>query len=142
MVERSVDGMLEDSPDRSWSFRYDFRQLGEWWVAVVAAIPDRTHTHNEFTEDRFEEELQERGVDVLTRLVGHLLASEPEFASDTSLGQRGTIGDLLRFLADAPPAIQGSVIAFVRRWAQDDAARSWAAEACDRYVAAHDSADS
>ena len=142
MVERSVGGMIDDSPDRSWRFRYEFRQLGEWWVAVVAAIPGRTHTHNAFTENRFKEELLERGVDVLTRLVGHLLDSEPESASDTSLGQRGTIGDLLRFLAEAPPAIQDSIIAFVRRWAHGDAARLWAMEACDRYVAAHDSADS
>ena len=141
MVERSVDGMIEGGPDRSWSVRYDFRRIGGWWAAVVAAIPDRTHTLNEFTEDRFKEELQGRGEDVLTKLVGHLLASEPEFASDTSLGQRGTIGDLLGFLADAPLATQDSVIAFVRQWAQDTA-RSWAAEACDRYVAARDSADS
>ena len=141
MIERSVDGMIEDAPDHFRGFSNEFRQLGEWWVAIVAAIPERTHTHNEFTEDYFKEELQERGVGVLTKLVGHLLGSEPEFASDASLGQRGTIGDLLDFLADAPPATQGSVIAFVRRWAQDDTARLWAAEACDRYVAAHDSAD-
>ncbi|MXZ47563.1 MAG: hypothetical protein F4Z08_11395 [Chloroflexi bacterium] len=141
MIERSVDGMIEVDTDRSWNSRHDFRQIGEWWVAVVAAIPSRTHTHDEFTEDRFKEELQGRGVDVLTRLVLHLLDSEPEFASDTGLGQRGVIGDLLRFLSDAPPATQDSIIAFVRRWAQDDAARSWAAEACDRYIAERDSAD-
>ena len=80
-------------------------------------------------------------MDVLTRLVVHLLDSEPEFASDTGLGQRGVMGDLLRFMSDAPPATQDSIIAFVRRWAQDDAARSWAAEACDRYIAERDSAD-
>lgn len=141
MVERSVEGMIEADPDRSWSLRYGFRWLGEWWAAVVAAIPDRTHTHNEYDEDRFKEELHERGVEVLTKLLEHLLESEPEFASDTGLGQRGVIGDLLRFLSDAPPATQDSIIAFVRRWAQNAAERSWAAEACDRYIAERDSAD-
>lgn len=142
MVERSVDELIASGTDRSWSFRREFGQIGEWWGAVVATIPDRTHTRSDFAEDRFKEELQRRGVDVLTRLLAHLLDAEPEFASDTRLDQRGIIGELLGFLAEAPPAIQDSIIAFVREWAQGGAARSWAVEACDRYVAAQDSAES